>query len=358
MKGYLLDDIAKSLITNLDTIDNTKKLKNISLVYAFNGTGKTRTSRTIEILTENKSLCYNALIEDLFHWDNRECILYVDTDSWLIKIILEQGLENAVTDNFRDLVLSKIEPEFDLDNGKITFNIATGDDEAVRNIKISKGEESLFIWTIYYTVLEMVVAVLNEKEENRYTSEFDNVEYIIIDDPISSIDDTKIIAIAIKIIDLVRIYNGVGSHKLKFLITTHHSLFYNILFNNYNKQKHFILTKKDNLYELHEQNNDSPFGYHLLIKKEIEEAIERDNIKKYHFNYFRTLLEKTANFLGYSNWADCISSENRTHFLKIINHYSHGKISDIEYKEISHEDKALFKEVYSNFIRSFNWKEN
>jgi len=108
-------------------------------------------------------------------------------------------------------------------------------------------------------------------------------------------------------------------------------------------------------YELKTKDGDSPFAYHLTINAEIKNAIESDNIKKYHFNLFRSLLEKTANFLGYQNWVDCINDEKRFEFVRIINLYSHGKISDLEYAELTHEEKDNFKSIFNQFLDEFKW---
>ena len=92
-----------------------------------------------------------------------------------------------------------------------------------------------------------------------------------------------------------------------------------------------------------------------MVKEEIDKAIKEDNVQKYHFNLFRSLLEKTSNFLGYSNWADCIENDNKKEFLRIINLYSHSRLSDIEYKELTYEDKELFINTYNKFIEDFKW---
>ncbi|QSZ38268.1 anticodon nuclease [Actinobacillus pleuropneumoniae] len=69
-------------------LDIAKELKNndkkVQLIYAFNGTGKTRLSKIFKelIVPKNKNddseselarhkiLYYNAFTEDLFYWDN------------------------------------------------------------------------------------------------------------------------------------------------------------------------------------------------------------------------------------------------------------------------------------------------
>lgn len=147
--------------------------------------------------------------------------------------------------------------------------------------------------------------------ENRITDEFNYLEYIVIDDPVSSIDDSRIIEIAV---NLFRIINSSKNKQLNFLITTHHALFYNVLFNSLRriskseaKRFFYILSRNiDNTLNLVGQDDDTPFAYHLLVKGKIQEAIASNGIEKYHFNLLRSLLEKTANFLGKNDFSDCI----------------------------------------------------
>lgn len=344
-----------------DDLNSRNQKKNISLLYAFNATGKTRLSTTLtNSMDEDKVLCYNAFVEDLFTWDNDNFIFKINPSCWLVEFIKEQGLENQIIENFTSVINSKVEPSFELDRGEIIFSIVSGDSDYDKGIKISKGEESVFIWSIFYTILETAIDTLNMEKNDRFTEFFDNLEYVIIDDPVSSIDDSKIISIAMMLIKVIDKYKNNSNHKLKFLITTHHALFYNVIYNQYRKNKEynfkpFILKKKNKIYELKNQKIDSPFGYHLMVKEEIERAIQEEDIQKYHFNLFRSLLEKTANFMGYSNWADCIENDKKQEFIRIINLYSHSRLSDIEYRELTYDDKELFIDTYNKFVKDFKW---
>lgn len=119
------------------------------------------------------------------------------------------------------------------------------------------------------------------------------------------------------------------------------------------------MTKKiDNTFSLEDKSKDAPFGYHLIIKSEIENSIKDNTIRKYHFNLFRNLIEKTSSFLGYSEWTDCIIGDRKKEFIKKLNLYSHSKLVDLEYKELPEEDKELFKEVYNIFNKEFKWRSN
>lgn len=337
--------------------DSSKSNKKVITLYAFNATGKTRIANILGRLDQDneiedtpiKSLCYSAFLEDIFKWDNGNYILNFDKNDWMIRFIKDQGLENKIVNSFKDITNSKIEPLFDFDNGEVSFSVASGDEQNESNIKISRGEESILIWSVFYVVLETVIDVLNEYEVDRNTQEFNNLKYIIIDDPVSSIDDTKIVSIAVMLADII---NSCKNIDVSFLITTHHALFYNIIFNSIKKEG-YILSKNDKILKLEKQKGDSPFGYHLLLKKTLENAILQNSIERYHFNLFRNLLEKTSNFLGIENWGDCVSGDKRDEFLRKINLYSHSKLSDLEFKDLSTEDKEIFKETFNKFTEKY-----
>ena len=71
-----------------------------------------------------------------------------------------------------------------------------------------------------------MVAVLNVPED-RETDQFDDLEYIFIDDPVSSLDDNHLIELAVNLADLIKS----SESEVKFIVTTHNPLFYNVLFN-------------------------------------------------------------------------------------------------------------------------------
>ncbi len=335
--------------------------KNVMLLYAFNSTGKTRISTLIQNSEDDENvLCFNAFIEDLFTWDNNELVFKIEKN-WIVDFIVEQDIEGEIIDNFKSIIDSKLEPKFNLTKGQVIFKMATGDNNYDENIKISRAEESIFKWSIFYTILFTAIECLSESKDERLSNKFDNLKYIIIDDPVSSIDDCKIIALGIQIYNLINNYKG--ETDLKFIITTHHSLFYNVLYNSFGKNRKYIfntLRKKDKKYII-EYQNDSPFGYHLIVKKEIDRAISEDDVKKYHFNLFRCLLEKTSYFLGYHKWENCIINENNAttqEIIRLINLYSHDTLSELDSKELNEFEKELFIKTYSNFVKEFKWGQN
>lgn len=349
------DELLKGIKSKLDSVNEWY----LYLLFACNTTGKTRLSKMFKEQYEEDVLCYNAFMEDLFSWDNENVVLKIDSSSDLAKLIHDEGLDGKIIDNFKKLTNSKIEPIFDIPNGNITFGNHTGDEVSSDNIKISRGEESLFIWSIFYTILKEAVEILQEEQETRSTKYFDSIKYIVIDDPVSSMDDTRIITIALELLEIIKIIEE-KKLNLKILICTHHSLFYNILYCKQRKewnQYNAILSKTiDNKLDLKNQSSDSPFSYHNFIMSEIQKAIDTNSIEKYHFNLFRALLEKTANFLGYKKWSDILEeNDNKKLLVKILNHYSHSSLSEIEASKLQTEDINAFKETFDTFKKKFHW---
>lgn len=348
-----LEDVFDSLKFDFDIM--SEKIK-VNLVYAFNGTGKTRISRMFTDLFEDKVLCFNSMFQDEFSWNNSNSILVFNTNSWIAKFIRDQGLENDIEKNFQMFCDDSIMASLDLEIGIVEFSAKTIEDYD-DNIKISKAEESIFIWSVFYTFIDLMIYELKESEEDRTTNIFDNIEYLIIDDPVSSIDDMKILNIAIKIFELIERMKGI-LNKPNILITTHHALFYNSIYNLLNREKNiklksYVLNKKDYTYSL-EEKGDSPFGYHLILVKKIYEAINEDSLEKTHFNMFRILLEKTSNYFGYKKYDECIlDNDYKKEIIKLINLYSHGSLPEFEYSDLTEHEKGIFIESFNDFINYY-----
>ena len=351
----------QTLYNNIkNELDSVIDNNSASIIYSFNGAGKTRLSNEFSNLNDAEEninvLCYNAFFEDYFSWDNENSILTLNPKSWIAKLIIEQGLEKQVIENFQNIINTKIEPLFDLKKGEISFNIPTGDETAQENIKISRGEESTFIWIVFYTILESAIDSLNAKEEDRPTTFFNHLEYIVIDDPVSSLDDTRLITLAVNLIGLIKEYK---ERNLKFLITTHHALFYNIFYCSFkfdNFKRNTKILSKDNFKFKLDKMKDSPFSYHHEVIVKLQKAVNTSIIEKYHFNLFRALLEKTSSFLGLGNFENCIIEEKKEEIVRLLNSYSHNKLIETEFRELPEEHKNLFKLAFNNFIKEFKWK--
>ncbi|MBW0435676.1 AAA family ATPase [Leptospira yasudae] len=372
-----LTDIAKQL---KDTY------KKVQLIYAFNGTGKTRLLQEFKqlvtpklsddsSLSRNKILYYSAFTEDLFFWDNdlegdRDRKLLIQSNSftsWLFNFLKEQGQDGNITKNFQRLTHSKITPQFNQDFSEITFSIERGGNDTIHNLKISKGEESNFIWSVFYTFLEEVVSILDEDPDNRSRTEFDNIEYIVIDDPVSSLDDNHLIEVAI---DLVRLIKSTKAN-IRFVVFTHNALFYNAFYNTFKRDEQrnngilnkYTLRKIDNgLYLLIQHNENSQFSYHLHIKEEIEMAISNSQVKKYHFNFLRNILERTTIFLGHSKWQDLLPEKYKdkvaSYEERMINISSHSDYAAEEVVDLNSKAAEELIELMNAINLTYNFKKN
>ena len=352
-----------------------KNDKKVQLIYAFNGTGKTRLSREfIKILNadensedaseekKRKILYYNALSSDLFYWDNdieneAEPKLKIQPNEFVPWVFKEQGYEDKVIAHFQHYTNEKLTPRFTSDYSEVTFSFQKGNDEVEE--KISKGEESNFIWCIFYSLFEQVIKTLNDKEEEGET-DFDELEYIFIDDPVTSLDENHLIEQAV---DLAQLVKDSKSSELHFIITTHNPLFYNVLYNELNNKKNYFLQKnKDNTYDIEEKKGDSNccFSYHLHLRKVIEDAIENNTIEKFHFMLLRNLYEKTAHFLGYQNWSDLLPQDRpddkTAYYNRIIQFTSHSTLSIETRSEPAPAEKRTIEYLLKHLVTNYKFE--
>ena len=361
--GKSLEEIVQELK------DSTKKVR---LIYAFNGVGKTRLSRMFKEIvapkqeddevTLPKVVYYNAFTEDLFYWDNdleenTNRKLKIRPNGFTRWILEDEGQVNNIITLFQHYTSDKLTPRFNEAYTEISFSIEGGNQERIANIKISRGEESCFIWCVFYSLLKEIKDVLSISElENRSTNQFNNLEYIFIDDPVSSLDENHLIEVAVNVAALIK-----SSPKdLKFIITTHNPLFYNVLYNELNSKVGYMLDKnEDGTFDLKEKKGDSnkSFSYHLFLKQTIEEAIEAGNIQKYHFTLLRNLYEKTANFLGYPKWRDLLPDDKQAYYNRIIQFTSHSTLSNEAAPEPTPAEKQIIKFLLNHLIENRYWKE-
>lgn len=364
--------------------------KKVQLIYAFNGTGKTRLSGEFKELLEaenahendsgaeaselsHKNIIYfNAFTEDLFYWDNDlngdvDRKLKIIPNAFTKWILEDQGQGGVIVNLFQRLTNSNVEPVFGADFKDISFLVRG--DEKKSPVKISKGEESNLIWCIFYSFLELIVDELSNPVGEKGSGDFDHLKYVFIDDPVSSLDDNHLIDLAV---DLARLVKS-STAGLKFVITTHSPLFYNVLSNELNNKlaknpgadvidwvykpresRKLRLEKKINgNFSLVELDGNTPFSYHLLLLAEIRVAIRDDVVKKYHFNFMRNILEKTATFLGQNNWEDLLpkyTDGNPDPVLnRLLNISSHSAHAGEETGELEENGKKKLEDLV-NFL--------
>lgn len=333
--------------------------KKYILLFAYNGTGKTRLSMEFKNLRKNggkpDTLYFNAYTEDLFYWDNdlendERRVIRLNRDSRFFAGLQELEMENRIGP-----LLSRY-ADFNFfinyDDWEITFFRDRDENGDPIPIKVSRGEENIFVWCFFLTVAQLAI---DGQEAYNW------VKYIYIDDPISSLDDNNAIAVACHLAHLLKSSN----EKVKAVISTHHALFFNVMWNSLNDRKGnplqpFFLNRDKNSdnYTLR-YTSESPFFHHVALLKQLNEAIDADRLYTYHFNVLRSILEKTATFHGFPNFSACIKKdkddEDGILHARLINVLSHGNYSLFEPREMLEENKQYFKKIFKDFMANYRF---
>jgi hypothetical protein len=354
--------------------------KKVQLIYAFNGTGKTRLSREFKQevdpkpegddaepsnLADKKILYYSAFTEDLFYWDNdlsrldAEPKLNIQPNSFTKWVLEEQGQDQSITATFQRYTSDKLTPHFSADFSSVSFSFERGNDQQENHIKISKGEESNFIWSVFNALLEQVIAELNIPEAaDRSTEVFNNLAYVFVDDPVSSLDENHLIELAVNLAGLIKS----SQSGLKFIITTHSPLFYNVLFNEFSNKACYMLERlEDGSFTLTEKPGDSnkSFSYHLYLLQTIEQAIADSKVERFHFTLLRNFYEKTASFLGYPKWSELLPDDKQLYYSRIINFTSHSTLSNEAVAQPTPAESATVKLLLDHLKNSHRfWQQD
>jgi energy-coupling factor transporter ATP-binding protein EcfA2 len=370
--------------------------KKCILLYAYNGTGKTRLSTTFKDLgktvdadgqtTGRDTLYFNAFTEDLFTWDNdlendSERKLMLNTDSsffaGLVSIEMDTRIRKLLNryadfdfkidpDTWevvfaREFRVKKETPEggepapaaavdgVDAGAGGPSGDAEKEEYKTVREeaIKISRGEENIFIWCFFLAIVELAL-------DDDGTGPYAWVKHVFIDDPVSSLDEHNAIAVANHLAKLLKREDS----RLKIVISTHHTLFFNVLCNELNKANRYFLSRDATAKGLLiRQTGDTPFFHHVAALAELYEADRSGQLYTHHFNMLRAILEKTASFHGYRNFSACIKrepdDEDGVLHTRLINILSHGNYSLYEPQEMLEENKRYFRKILHEFINRY-----
>lgn len=379
MSGVRTYQNLNKLVTKLRDDLNSMELV---LLYAFNRTGKTRLSMEFKERGKTKNngkadtLYFNAFTEDLFPWENDlendvERGLKVNYNSKFFDGFTNLGLEPTI-----DEYLSRY-ADFDFDfkyqqvqQGNESFTkpyfINFSKDEQ-ENIKISRGEECIFIWCLFMAICERV---LDGHESYKW------VKYIYIDDPISSLDDNNAIAVTCDLAKLIR--RAVNrkkddgtSNPVKVVVSSHHSLFFNVMCNEIARGKEDEPKVRHKRYFLHRLNKegkyslrsteDTPFFHHVASLAELQKAADPDTgtLYTFHFNALRSIMEKTSAFFGHTDISFCLKAldndENKALFNRALNLLSHGGYSIFEPTPMGEDNQKLFRQILTDFIARFQF---
>lgn len=345
-----------------DLTGDNRKEKDLILLFAHNGSGKTRLSMEFKQVgkefdadgnvTNRDTLYFNAFTEDLFSWNNdlendTNRVLNLNPDSAFFRGLRELDLDVKIESFLNNYVDLKF--DIDYDTSTVAFSrsiIVDGNEQTAENIKISRGEETLFIWCFFLAICQLVI-----DKDPAYSW----VKYIYIDDPISSLDENNAIAVAC---DLCNLLTTEGS-KIKAVISTHHSLFFNVLYNEFGRRlknkRYFLHCKGANGYAL-QDTSDTPFFHHIAILSELEKVVVSNKIYTYHFNSLRSVMEKTATFFGYDKIDKCIDGlDDEVLFERALQLFSHGKYSIFDPVEMGDDNKELFKRIFNGFINKYKF---
>ena len=343
----------------------------ITLMYAFNATGKTQLSVAYKNATKQEDgshtgVYYNAYSEDLFVWDNDE-----GNDGANIRLtVLPSSLSKFHTlfteDNIRDKLnaykpkfgfefnLHKENPEDGIES--ITFFIPNQNPDLPQQpIKVSRGEERIFVWCFFLALFEV------EGWADKQPSHF------FVDDPVSSLDDHNIFVTAATLYDLIE----KQFEKRKIIVTTHHLGLFSILSDWITKGEKSDKFRKDKkpLYKLHilssksgelelENCRNDVFLYHLRVLQVLFAAQKAKDVRAYHFAKLRQVLENVASFLGVGQFSYVlrqigITDANRV--ADIVNALSHKKVYYYESDILNQDSLNIFDEVMGGLLAKYNF---
>ena len=300
---------------------------NCALIFAYNGTGKTRLSYDFAHYGRREgaprhTLYYNAYTEDLFTWDNdlennSNYRLLINRNSALIR-----GLAGyAINLEIRKYLSVYTDIDFDIEYeddipSAVTFSKTLkrknrdGEEYEITssNIKVSRGEERLFVWCFFRCIIDQVLGG---------NDAYRDIEYIYIDDPMSSLDDNNVIAFAQQLYTVIR--NGLSREKdanakeeplrrIKFVVSSHHAVFFHAMVHGLSADrklgKYYLSRDKDNdRLTLKRMSDSTPFYYNVAMMSEIKRAIESGRLYTYHFTVLRSIMEKIREFFGHNDFS-------------------------------------------------------
>jgi wobble nucleotide-excising tRNase len=338
--------------------------KPIVLIYAFNGTGKTQLSVAYKNATKaanggkHTGVYYNAYSEDLFVWDNDE-----ENHGAGIKLdILPSTLNqfHSFLSASDEVIMDKLaayNPKYrfrfnlfaDLEKGieSVTFFMEEDEDTP---IKISRGEESIFIWCFYLALLDA----------DGWADEQD--AHIFIDDPVSSLDEHNIFITANTLAKQIETHY----EKKKIFITTHHiglfSIIANQLENGPNKDKYKnliairILKKVGDEVKL-EQPARNVFLYHLHLLQVLSDA-RKSQLYTYHFSLLRQLLENITSFQGSGHAGRVLGKlgfDNVDQLMEIVNTHSHKTPYYYQTEMMNENEENHFNNIFNKLTETYHF---
>lgn len=330
----------------------------ICLIYAFNATGKTSLSVAYKDYTKSQNqgkhagVYYNAYSEDLFTWNNDEDNSNENVTLQIHKSPLNQFHSFILDSELLEEKLAIYNPRY-----KFTFNLYSDgdrekgiqsvafyiDEENTASIKISRGEERIFVWSFFLALFEA----------DAWAGEQD--AHFFIDDPVSSLDEHNVFITVDSIFTLIKDTYP----KKKIIITTHHIGLFSILADRLTKgeksskfssgTKLFVLGRKSNDELVLNTPNREVFLFHLHLLQTIDTAIKTE-LFAYHFVLLRQLLESICSFLGkhgISYALQQIGVKNIEEAVNIINSLSHKNAYRLQFNKMAPAEENIFIDIFN-----------
>lgn len=232
---------------------------------------------------------------------------------------------------------------------EIIFYLKDAEDK--NPIKISRGEERIFIWCFFLALFDTEGW---QDEQN---------EYIFVDDPVSSLDDHNIFVTIFTLLELIDKY----CDKKKIIITTHHIGFATILSDclfkgeksdRYKKKSKIqLLERTDDGYVLANPKNDVLL-YHLRLLQILDDAVVKDELEIYHIALLRQVLENIASFLGTGQLKYVIKQigiTNTDRVSTIVNALTHQKVYYPQMEAMVDDNKQIVREVYHTLMSKYRF---
>ena len=339
----------------------------VVLAYAFNTTGKTRLCVAYKDATKavdgtHTGVYYNSYSEDIFVWDNDE-----ENEGENKRLIIRPSSLNVyhsslTEDNVRDR-LNAYKPNFgfqfnsyedDPSGGieSVSFFIPNPNPDIEQpSIKISRGEERIFVWCFFLALFEF--AGWGD----------DQAGHFFIDDPVSSLDDHNIFITAETLFELIEKYH----QKRKIIITTHHVGLFSILAGWLRKGdqrekykdivKICILSGKKGGLSLETDKRDVQL-YHLRLLQILEQARNANDLRAYHFTMLRQVLENIASFLGKGQFGYVLAQigiDDPNDAADIINTLSHKKVYYYETDLLVPDRRSMLENVLTKLQNKYNF---
>jgi hypothetical protein len=352
------------------------------LAYAYNRTGKTRLSMEFKDIGKRKNngeadtLYFNAYTEDLFTWDNdiendTARGLKINQASRFFDGFKNEPLEPTIDEYLKryadfdfDFTYQEVRQGNESFSRPVFVSFSKGEES---NIKISRGEQNIFIWCVFMAICEQVL---------KFPATYPAVKHIYIDDPISSLDDNNAISVACDLAKLLRRAahrtdeNGAPA-PMKIVFSSHHALFFNVMCNEIGRAKEGEPKVSHKRYFVHRPNGDgvftlratedTPFFHHVASLSELQLAAvpATGRLYTFHFNALRSIMEKTASFFGHADISFCLKAlaneEDKALYNRALNLLSHGKYAIYEPTEMGDDNKDLFRRILGDFINTFKF---